>query len=463
MKKKSPKSKTQPRYNGAYPLAAELVFASRLEKQARVFTDAVYRACLACYRAAARSNAVTNPNNDARDGKDVGIDFVAGERLSKADVKRVRKYLRGKFSGRWSNMTRKQQSDAIKTVLRHAVDVKPVSTGNKRTVAALTSKYGEYGALPAHIIAGVQRDISSNLAKSIAMTEGRSAAAPLAQLSKNAATLQQQIESADFGLTPKYWGEHYQRFTVDQTPLVDLVTGQPVSAETAGAVAPDVLKLAQPVIDLSVISNAPALNAITTDVMNNTRQDFELIVRAADSQRLAPGVELDESALDDLISVDAYASDPQLSADTDRWVAENIGRVKNLSADALKRGIKVTQQAIKEGRTQDWLTDQLTKQMDISAGKAKTIARTATGNANWNASYYASRSAGIRYYRWRGMLDERERAEHVKREGEAYDPEHPPTDGNPGQPINCRCWPEWLYTEEDESEAANEIEYRMAA
>lgn len=455
--------KTTPKYNGAYPLAAELVAAAKIEKQARIFTDAVQRACLACYRTIARSSAVRNPNNDASDGKDVGIYVAAGSVLSKTDVKKVRKYLKQRYGARWSNLTREQQTTTIRTVISKTVNVSPVSAGMKRTVKALTQQYGEYGALPAHIIAGTEQAIASNLAKSIAMSNGRSAAEPLAQIAKNAATIKDQIEADNFGLTPDYWRNHYQEFTVNKKPLVDLTTGAPVTADTAGAVAPDVIKLAQPVIELSTISHAPVMDSITHDAMNNAQQNFRLIVKGGSGKRLSPGVTLDEDDIEDLLGVDAYSSDAQLAEETDAWVEQFIGRVQNMSEDALKRGIKVTQQAIREGRTDDWLADQLQKQMDMSAGKAKTIARTSTGNAAWNAEYYGARAAGMRLYRWRGMLDERERHEHVKREGEAFDPKHPPPDGNPGQPFNCRCWPEWIFAQQDEEEAENEIELRMAA
>jgi SPP1 gp7 family putative phage head morphogenesis protein len=454
--------KTTTKYNGAYPLAAELVAAAKIERQARIFTDAVQRACLACYRTIARSGAVTNPNNDASDGKNVGIDVVAGATLSKADVKRVRKYLKQRFGARWSNLSREQQTTTIKTVINQAVTVSPVSAGIKRTVKKLTQQYGEFGALPAHIIAGTEQAVASNLAKSIAMSQGSSAAAPLAQIAKNAATIKSQIEADNFGLTREYWQSHYQEFTVNKKPLVDLVTGTPVTADAAGAVAPDVIKLAQPVIELSTIPHAPVMASLTKDAMTNAQQNFRLIVKGGSGKRLAPGVTLDEDEIEDLLGVDAYANDAQLAAETDAWAEQFIGRVQNMSEDALKRGIKVTQQAIREGRTDDWLADQLQKQMDMSAGKAKTIARTSTGNAAWNAEYYGARSAGMRLYRWRGMLDERERHEHVKREGEAFDPKHPPTDGNPGQPFNCRCTPEWIFAQQEEEEAENEIAARNA-
>ncbi|WP_189389199.1 phage minor head protein [Buttiauxella sp. B2] len=454
--------KTTPRYNGAYPLAAELVLASRLDKQARTFTAAVIQACIATYKAVARSGASVKFNTDAADGKDVGVEQAAGAALSPALVKKVRKYLKQKYGSNWSHLKRDKQTELIRAFISQAVDVPPIGAGKKNTIAGLMP-YGEYGAIPAHIIAGVQQSIAGNLAKSYAVQEAGGigqAADSVTQIARNADVVRKQIEAGDFGLTPEHWKNHYQTFTLDKKPLVDVVTGAPVAADAAGAVAPEITRVLSPLLDLSVISSAPALEAVKKDAINNVEQNFQLIIKAAEGQRLAPGVKLSQEELEDLISVDVFENDPDLSAATDKWVEDNFNRIKNMNADAVKRGIKVTQQAIKEGRSLPWLEEQLTSQMDISAGKAKSIARTATSNAAWNAELATAKAAGMNYYKWRGMLDERERKQHFDREGQSYDPSHPPPDGNPGQPINCRCWPEWLFSSDEIEEAENEIAAR---
>lgn len=454
--------KTTPRYNGAYPLAAEMVLAARLDKQVRIFTRAVMQACIATYKAVARSGASVKFNTDAADGKDVGVEHVAGEALSSAQIKKVRKYLKQKFGSNWSHLTREKQTALIKQFLAQAVEVSPVSAGTKAAIAALMP-YGEYGAIPAHIIAGVQQSIVGNLAKSYAVQEVGGigeAANSVTQIARNAGAIRSQIEAADFGLTPDYWQNHYKTFTLDKKPLVDVITGAPVAADSAGAVAPEIRRILSPVIDLSVISSAPALEAVKKDVINNVEQNFQLIIKAAEGQRLAPGVKLSPEELEDLISVDVFENNPALREATDKWVEDNFNRIKNMDADAIKRGIKVTQQAIKEGRSLPWLEEQLVNQMEISANKARTIARTADSNAHWNAELATAKEGGMNYYKWRGMLDERERKQHFDREGDSFDPSHPPPDGNPGQPINCRCWPEWLFSSADIEEAENEIAAR---
>lgn len=447
--------KTIPRYNGAYPLAAELVLAARLEKQARIFTGAVHRACIATYRAVARSSF----NVDAADGKDISVAHAAGGELSTAQVKRVRKYLKKKFGSNWSHLTREKQTQVINAFISQTLDITPVKAA---AVAGLVS-YGEYGAVPAHIIAGVQQAIASNIVKGFATSELggiAQASESIAAITAQASAVRAQIEAADFGLTPEHWKGHYQKFTVDAAPLVDILTGATVPASAAGAVAPEVPALISQVVEIAAVTSAPALDAVKKDALTNAAQDFQLIIKAAEGQRLAEGVTLTPDELENLIGVDVFENDLELSKATDKWVEENFARIKNMEADALKRGISVTQQAIKDGRSEPWLQEQLVRQMDISAGRAKIIARNATGNASWIASYAGAKTGGMRYYRWRGMLDERERHEHVIREGKAYDPMHPPTDGNPGQPICCRCLPEWLFDDSEVEDAENEITAR---
>lgn len=449
--------KTTPKYNGAYPLAAELILASRLTKQSKIFAAAVRRACMSTFRAIAKSSAVTNPNNDASNGKDVGVAFVAGESISPALVKKVNKYIKKNYGSNWSNIPREKQTKIIKQAIGQIAEPKPIAT--KSTIQKMMS-YGEYGAVPVHIISGVEKEIASTYAKSYAAEAGASAGSALSTITKNAAKVQDVIEAGDFGLTPEYFGAHYEKYTVKGEKLVDLVTGKEVTADTAGAVAPEIITIADPLLNLSVISSAPAMDAIKTDVVNNVEQNFQLIVKAAEGKRLAPGVELSPEDAADLISVDIYKDNPELREATDAWVEQNMQRIKNMNADALKRGIKVTQQAVKEGRSPTWLEEQLQKEMEIPARRASTIARTATSNAAWNVDYAQAKNDGLSIYRWRGMLDERERQEHKKREGVAFDPQHPPTDGNPGQPINCRCWAEWLFENSDVEAAQNEIAAR---
>lgn len=162
----------------------------------------------------------------------------------------------------------------------------------------------------------------------------------------------------------------------------------------------------------------------------------------------------------DLISIDIYDGDKKLLQQTSDWLDASMGRMQNVSEEALQRGIKTMQQGLREGRGVDDIANKLADEMEIPWRRARNVARNEIGNQAWNLEEANARVAGMKYYRWRGMLDERERKLHVVREGQAYTPTRPPRDGNPGQPHGCRCFPEWLFSASDVADAEKEIAAR---
>ena len=56
-------------------------------------------------------------------------------------------------------------------------------------------------------------------------------------------------------------------------------------------------------------------------------------------------------------------------------------------------------------------------------------------------------------YIWRTQGDDRVRSEHAAREGEVFDFDDPPEDGNPGEAENCRCWAEPIEEKEEAKES----------
>lgn len=111
------------------------------------------------------------------------------------------------------------------------------------------------------------------------------------------------------------------------------------------------------------------------------------------------------------------------------WLTESMGRMENVSDEALQRGINTVQQGLREGRGVDYIANKLADEMEIPFRRARNVARNEIGNQAWNLEEANARIAGMSIYRWRGMLDERERKEHVGREGKAYTPTRPPRDG----------------------------------
>lgn len=464
MAKKS--KRAAPRYHGAWPVAAEQVFAQRLTDNAKVVTSWVYDACISCYKAIASSGARVNPlaNNDAADGKDVSVADIAGDRVSGRAAKRIEKYLKLQAGASWSRLTRARQTSFI-NAMANAIAPLDVATDArvKKLVSALCAD-GEFGAVPAYIISDVRKKAASALANSYSASQGVSVSNALETIARDTQTFQDAIVARRFGLTDDYWDNYYNRFKTSGPRMIDLKTGLPVTADTAGAISADAAKIADGLAEMTAIPNLSALDSLRTDLLDASADELQIIVRASSGHELAPGVKFPTgSDAGDLISINQFANDPELLTDTERFIEQSMSVIEDVTDDALKRGVAVVQESIREGRGLAWTQDELAKAMEIPVRRARNIAINETGNLHWATSYASARSCGMRLYRWRGMMDERERKHHVEREAQAFDPKKPPPDGNPGQPHGCRCYPEWLFDSEDEEEADSEIELRLAA
>lgn len=108
-----------------------------------------------------------------------------------------------------------------------------------------------------------------------------------------------------------------------------------------------------------------------------------------------------------------------------------------------------------EGRSFDEgsLTKRLQKIGKISDSRAKLIARDQTAKLSTDLARIRQEDAGIDSYLWRNSQDTRvvgnpgglypkgnaHHEDHWSREGQEFRWDSPPSDGHPGQPIQCRC------------------------
>lgn len=447
-------AKSEPRYDAGYPLAIESVFAQRLGDNAQQYGKWVRDACLKTYRAIGKSGAVVN--TDASDGKDISADDLLGELVAASTVRKVRVYIRQRMGKNFSNLPRARQESIIRAV---AMEIAPDSALFLRAIPALL-KDGEFGAVPAYALSEVRRQSAISLAKAVSRANGTSPDSFIKAINKTADDVQSAIVSGKFGFNDEYYETYYRRFRENGVALIDLKTGAAATADTAGAVSKNLLSLTETMREASAVPSFAAMDAASTQLANSAVDDFRLIIKAAAGVELAPGVMLLHESMADLISIDIYDGDKKLLQQTSDWLDASMGKMQNVSEDALQRGIKTMQQGLREGRGVDYMADQLAKEMEIPFRRARNVARNEIGNQAWNLEEANARVAGMNYYRWRGMLDERERKLHFVREGEAYTLTRPPRDGNPGQPHGCRCYPEWLFSASDVAKAENEIAAR---
>ncbi|NUL35054.1 phage minor head protein [Kosakonia sacchari] len=447
-----PRGQRLPGYVAAYPFAIEVVYAKRLGDFTRRYGKWVRAASLKTYRAIAKSGAVMNTDAD-------GDDFIDAnhEILVALTAKKVADYLRQTTGTAFSKLPEAEREQLIAAIV---AQLTPETLPLLRQMGDLLND-GLFGAVPAHMASEVSRQSALDIAKDVERVTGASMEQNVKAINRVADTVQKEIERGKFGLTDEYYDNYYRRFIQAKPKLIDMRTGLPATAEKGGAVSPRIMQITKPLRQSGAVKTIKATDTASTELLNHGAEDFKLIVRAAAGQELAPGIHLPDVSIVDDIAIDIYDGDKQLLRDTERWLTDTMGKMQNVTEDALGRGIKVMQNGLREGRGVDYIAAQLEKEMEIPWRRARNVARNEIGNQAWNISYGNARIGGMEYYDWHGMLDEVERHQHVIREGKSYSPKKPPPDGNPGEPHGCRCFPRWLFTKRDVARAEAEIAARI--
>ena len=140
--------------------------------------------------------------------------------------------------------------------------------------------------------------------------------------------------------------------------------------------------------------------------------------------------------------VDIFRAEPWLVDVLRPWEAENIKLIKSIPQQALDRMHGRIVAAVRSGTPTVELASWIRREYGVTRSRAELIARDQVGRLNGQLTEERQTGIGVKSYNWRGSLDERERDEHVQREGKTFSWDEPPPDGHPGEPIQCRCWAE---------------------
>lgn len=146
------------------------------------------------------------------------------------------------------------------------------------------------------------------------------------------------------------------------------------------------------------------------------------------------------AVLRSVYGVDIITNAPiELRAALDVFEATNISLIRSIPQQAVSSLQGKIVEAVRRGSTLKQLQAQVREEFDITDRRAKLIARDQIGKLNGQLTELRQEQIGVTQYAWRGILDARERPEHVAREGKIFNWANPPDDGHPGEPINCRC------------------------
>lgn len=139
------------------------------------------------------------------------------------------------------------------------------------------------------------------------------------------------------------------------------------------------------------------------------------------------------------LSVDVITGDQRIEQALRIAEAENIALIRSIPDQALNRMHTRMVEAVRLGKSLREVREAVVAEFGVTERRAELIARDQIGKLNGELTRIRQEDIGVEEYTWRGVLDARERPEHVAREGRIFKWSEPPADGHPGQPIRCRC------------------------
>lgn len=140
------------------------------------------------------------------------------------------------------------------------------------------------------------------------------------------------------------------------------------------------------------------------------------------------------------MGVDVYRAEPWLVPLQANWTAQNAQLIKSIPEQYLSRVETIVRQGVVSGVSGKELAKQISDASGVTLRRANIIARDQTSKANAQLSEYRMKDLGINRYIWTTSHDERVRPSHRALDGKEFSFDKPPSEGNPGQPVLCRCW-----------------------
>lgn len=142
------------------------------------------------------------------------------------------------------------------------------------------------------------------------------------------------------------------------------------------------------------------------------------------------------------LGVDPFQSDPWLEGELTNLVEQNVNLIKTVDERYFNEIQENVFRGARQGKSAQDISRMIRERGKVAKSRADLIARDQVNKFNGQLNKLRLQDVGVKKYRWRTALDERVRPEHAAREGKIYSWDNPPSDGHPGEPIQCRCYAE---------------------
>lgn len=139
------------------------------------------------------------------------------------------------------------------------------------------------------------------------------------------------------------------------------------------------------------------------------------------------------------LGVDVLSNEPQLVTRINSFAAQNVALITGLKDDAQKKVQITIQNGFNQGKSVQTISKELTGQMDITKRRAELIARDQVASLNGQLTKDRQTSIGVERFIWSTSGDDRVRDDHAALDGREFSWDNLPSEGAPGDAINCRC------------------------
>lgn len=123
-----------------------------------------------------------------------------------------------------------------------------------------------------------------------------------------------------------------------------------------------------------------------------------------------------------------------------RFARENADLITGLGGRLADDIAKVVEQGTLAGSRWETIAARLAERGTVTESRAALIARDQVGKLYGAVNKQRQENLGVTRYVWRTARDNRVREEHEMLEGESFSWDDPPSEGHPGEPVNCRCY-----------------------
>lgn len=183
-------------------------------------------------------------------------------------------------------------------------------------------------------------------------------------------------------------------------------------------------------------------NVRRTFVAGHTAQDVRAQAERIGAQTDAFNESAQRRVFQELAGIDPAPAGSEVRPLLEDFAAQNVDLITGtdgLADRILEQTESEIIEALREGQRHEAFADIVAERLDVGESRAQLIARDQLASLNGQLTKARHEAAGIRKFRWSSSEDERVRPEHQTLDGRVFRYDDPPSEGIPGEPINCRC------------------------